>query len=853
MRLTAFAALAIALGLESTAKPARRTYTTHTYYVLHHDPSSADVASVAASLGAEVVEQVGELEHHWLLRAPKDSDRVLHKRQTYSRGVRSLEPQVLRQRTKRGAIPHLPRANFSTFQQVSDALDIRDPSFNQQWHLLNTISPGNDLNVSGVWNMGITGKGINAAIVDDGLDYESEDLAPNFFAEGSYDYNDHEPLPKPKLSDDQHGTRCAGEVSAARNDVCGVGVSYDAKVAGVRILSGPISDADEAASLNHAYQKNHIYSCSWGPPDDGRSMEAPGSLIEKAVLNGVQKGRGGLGSVFVFASGNGAGSDDQCNFDGYTNSIFSVTVAAVDVKGLHPYYSESCAANMIVAYSSGGGQNIHTTDVGKRKCTSGHGGTSAAAPLAVGVFALALQARPELTWRDIQHLCVRTALQINPTDPDWERTAVGRPYSYKYGYGSIDAWVYVQAAKTWELVKPQAFLELKPTLLGGADISRTFWGEMKGGVLIPEGGIKSEVEVTADMLRERNFEKLEHITIKVWITHGRRGDVEVELVSPKGIKSILAAKRRYDQDDKGFPGWRFMTLKHWDEDPVGKWTIRVSDQHTGSHNGSFLGWDMSLFGSVIDPAKVELWKVPDDPIDPATIPASTTAGASTASVSASATKQHPKPTQHLPGDHGTAEGEAHKPSFPNNSTSAGAGNNSTTPGNNTMEPTPDEGYFSHMTDLLKSQTWLFAALGAVVLFLIAVGVYLYRRRRSRRQEYAALGGDDVAMSQVGAAGGGGTRELYDAFGELSDGDSDADEEMALTGRDRGREGVQYHDGFLDDEEDDRERTKEGRYVDVPDEREHEGSERTAEHGGAGARSPGEDSGTSWEHASQTLR
>lgn len=30
-----------------------------------------------------------------------------------------------------------------------------------------------------------------------------------------------------------HGTRCAGEVSAARdNQVCGVGVAYDSKVAG---------------------------------------------------------------------------------------------------------------------------------------------------------------------------------------------------------------------------------------------------------------------------------------------------------------------------------------------------------------------------------------------------------------------------------------------------------------------------------------------------------------------------------------------------------------------------------------------------------------------------------------------
>ncbi|KAJ1309491.1 hypothetical protein OPQ81_006266 [Rhizoctonia solani] len=832
MRTTGFVALA--LGLVVSATPAKRAYSTHTYYVLHHDPSATDdVLTIAASLGAELVEQVGELENHWLLRAPKHNDRVMHKRGMIGkRGIKSLERQELRKRVKRT----VPRAdNFSSFEQASEALQIHDPSFNQQWHLLNTLSRGNDLNVSGVWNEGITGKGVTACIVDDGLDYESEDLAPNFFAEGSYDYNDHEPLPKPKLSDDQHGTRCAGEVSAARNDLCGVGVAYDSKIAGVRILSGPISDADEAASLNYAYQKNDIYSCSWGPPDDGRSMEAPGTLIEKAVVNGVQKGRGGKGSVFVFASGNGAGSDDQCNFDGYTNSIFSVTVAAVDVKGLHPYYSEACAANMIVAYSSGGGHNIHTTDVGKRKCTSGHGGTSAAAPLAAGVFALALQARPELTWRDIQHLCVRTALQINPNDPDWEHTAVGRPYSYKYGYGSIDAWTYIQAAKTWELVKPQAFLSLSPTILDNADISRAWWGQMSGGRLIPEGGVTSEVEVTAQMLKDRNFEKLEHVTVKVWITHGRRGDVEVELVSPKGIKSVLAAQRKYDQDEKGFPGWRFMSLKHWDEDPVGKWTIRVSDQHNGAQNGSFLAWQMTLFGSVIDPSKVELWTVPDDPQDPNQAPApesttisttSTTTQATSTTATKTGSKQHPKPTEHLPDDHDQAEGEAHKPVFGNKTTTA-------TP---SVSVPVDEGYFAHMTDLLKSQTWLFAALGAVVVFIIAAGVYVYRRRRQRRH-YAALGGDDVPMSQVG-----GTRELYDAFGELSDGDSDADEEMALRPRDRDQEAVRYHDGFLDDEEDEHERE---RYVDVPDE---------PTPSGAGARSPGGDSGsgTSWEHASQTL-
>ena len=52
----------------------------------------------------------------------------------------------------------------------------------------------------------------------------------------SYDFNLHVPLPKPVLFDDHHGTRCAGQIAAVKNDVCGVGIAYASKVAGVRIL-----------------------------------------------------------------------------------------------------------------------------------------------------------------------------------------------------------------------------------------------------------------------------------------------------------------------------------------------------------------------------------------------------------------------------------------------------------------------------------------------------------------------------------------------------------------------------------------------------------------------------------------
>jgi hypothetical protein len=94
-------------------------------------------------------------------------------------------------------------------------------------------------------------------------------------------------------------------VAAGKNDHCGVGIAYDSKVCGSRILSGAISDADEAASLNLGYQNVSIYSCSWGPPDNGKTMEGPTILIKKALVNGVENGRGGKGSIFVFELPNG--------------------------------------------------------------------------------------------------------------------------------------------------------------------------------------------------------------------------------------------------------------------------------------------------------------------------------------------------------------------------------------------------------------------------------------------------------------------------------------------------------------------------------------------------------------------
>jgi kexin len=115
-------------------------------------------------------------------------------------------------------------------------------------------------------------------------------------------------------------------------------------------------------------------------------------------------------------------------------------------------------------------------------------------------------------------------------------------------------------ARTWELVKPQVWMDIATVELADAAMED---GELIGGEPIVPGGVNSSTVVTQAMLEDWNFEKLEHITIKVWIKHTRRGDVEVELISPVGIKSVLASARRMDTAKTGFVGWTFMTLKHW--------------------------------------------------------------------------------------------------------------------------------------------------------------------------------------------------------------------------------------------------------------------------------------------------
>ncbi len=244
--------------------------------------------------------------------------------------------------------------------------------------------------------------------------------------------------------------------------MCGVGVAYNAYIGGIRILDGPITDLLEARALLFKTKDIDIKSASWGPKDDGAHMEYPGVFVNHALEESVRIGRNGLGTLLVWASGNGGANDDDCSCDGYVSNWNVISIGSVNYNGLSPYFMERCPSTMAVVYSGGSFKsNGDVNDPGVRvvssdvdgKCTTSFQGTSAAAPLAAGALALLLEANPNVTYRDVMYLLARTSRIPNIEDTnDWIVNGAGYHVNEKYGFGVIDVGRLVEEGQSWENV-----------------------------------------------------------------------------------------------------------------------------------------------------------------------------------------------------------------------------------------------------------------------------------------------------------------------------------------------------------------------------------------------------------------
>ncbi|XP_072272237.1 neuroendocrine convertase 1 [Pyxicephalus adspersus] len=560
-------------------------------------PGGPDEAqALADDLGYDYVGQIGSLHNHFLFKHrehPRRSRRSaphFTKRLTDDDRVSWAEQQYIKQRTKRGYV------------MKTDSEDLfNDPMWKNQWYLrdtrINPTLPKLDLHIIPVWRRGITGKGSVITVLDDGLEWNHTDIYANYDPEASYDFNDNDKDPFPRYditNENKHGTRCAGEVAmVANNNKCGVGVAFNAKVGGIRMLDGVVTDAIEASSIGFNPQHVDIYSASWGPNDDGKTVEGPGRLAQKAFEYGINQGRNGKGSIYVWASGNGGRQGDNCDCDGYTDSIYTISISSASQQGLSPWYAEKCSSTLATAYSSGDytDQRIISADL-HNDCTETHTGTSASAPLAAGIFALALEQNPNLTWRDMQHLVVWTS-EYDPlaNNPGWKKNGAGLMVNSRFGFGLLNAKALVDLAdpKTWKTVP-----EKKICIVKDSDFTPRVFRSVDE--------ITIEIPTKACEGQDNYIKSLEHLQLEATIEYTRRGDLHITLTSPSGTRTVLLTERERDTSTNGFKNWAFMSVHTWGEEPAGTWTVKITDVSRRLENeGRIVNWKLILHGTSTRP------------------------------------------------------------------------------------------------------------------------------------------------------------------------------------------------------------------------------------------------------------
>ncbi|XP_011369584.1 neuroendocrine convertase 2 [Pteropus vampyrus] len=556
------------------ASAERPVFTNH-FLVELHKGGEEEARQVAGEHGFGVrklpfTEGLYHFYHDGLAKAKRR--RSLHHRQQLERDPRvkmALQQEGFN-RKKRG---------YRDLNEID--INMNDPLFTKQWYLVS---------YDNLRKEGLPGHSPSPPLR---IDYLHPDLASNYNAEASYDFSSNDPYPYPRYTDDwfnSHGTRCAGEVSAAaNNNICGVGVAYNSKVAGIRMLDQPfMTDIIEASSISHMPQLIDIYSASWGPTDNGKTVDGPRELTLQAMADGVNKGRGGKGSIYVWASGDG-GSYDDCNCDGYASSMWTISINSAINDGRTALYDESCSSTLASTFSNGRKRNpeagVATTDL-YGNCTLRHSGTSAAAPEAAGVFALALEANLALTWRDMQHLTVLTSKrnQLHDEVHQWRRNGVGLEFNHLFGYGVLDAGAMVKMAKDWKTV-PERF--------------HCVGGSVQDPEKIPSTG-KLVLTLTTDACEgKENFVRyLEHVQAVITVNATRRGDLNINMTSPMGTKSILLSRRPRDDDSKvGFDKWPFMTTHTWGEDARGTWTLELGFVGSAPQKGVLKEWTLMLHGT----------------------------------------------------------------------------------------------------------------------------------------------------------------------------------------------------------------------------------------------------------------
>ena len=390
-----------------------------------------------------------------------------------------------------------------------------------------------------------------------------------------------------------HGTKVAGIIAAAENDLGVLGVAPKATIYGYNLLRDRTA-ANEADAMTRNMAVTDVSNNSWGPSDNGKLQGASG-LWKQAINRGVTEGNGGKGISYVWAAGNGGAAltsssvIDHSNLDEYANYWGVTAVGEHDIFGNKVPTSEAGTnlwvtaptvwesspewwairiPNLIAGYP----RPATTTTDGGYAYMSNFDATSAAAPMAAGVIALMRQANPALTWRDVKLILAETSRKVQPDDPRW---VTGMPvyltpgtrysHSLENGFGALNAKAAVERAITWTNVPALHTLD-------------SGW-QGYSGLDVPNDDGATSLELTFTIEEEIPF--IEYIHIPMVMNHDFFRELQIELISPSGIVAVLQSSRVLETAYVRHY-WRghqhnFGDAAHLGESTKGVWTLRITD------------------------------------------------------------------------------------------------------------------------------------------------------------------------------------------------------------------------------------------------------------------------------------
>jgi len=354
-----------------------------------------------------------------------------------------------------------------------------DTRFGGQWNLLNsgqTIKSssnangdvttynglsGSDVSVTKAWDYTLGTPSVEIAIFDTGIDSTHPDFAGNVLT--GYDavinsYGVH----NDSISF-AHGTNCAGIIGAVTNNNLGVsGIASGCKIRSYKIFtsSGSTTTIIQSRAFDSARVNGiSIISCSWDAEDD--------NTLTTAINNCALNGRGGLGAIILFSSGN-----EGRNAPAYPSYLSNV----ISVGSSTPYdqlkapcngnqfrvggnFGEDangdvdCVAPTIVPtidIQGAGGDNDSAGVAGNYSMV--FGGTSAACASTAGVAALILSVNTSQTRTQVIGNLLRGCDKIENTDYAVTKT-YGKWSSYM-AYGRVNAFNSVRLAAGVDVTPP---------------------------------------------------------------------------------------------------------------------------------------------------------------------------------------------------------------------------------------------------------------------------------------------------------------------------------------------------------------------------------------------------------------